>query len=41
MDAAFSNWRDDVLGDVMAVHDDDQGFHDIVYFASESCRAAR
>ena len=35
MDEAFSNWRDDVLGDVMAVDDDGSTFHDIIYFTSE------
>ncbi|MFI5047752.1 MAG: hypothetical protein ACHQIG_11870 [Acidimicrobiia bacterium] len=40
MDAAFSSWRDDVLGDVLAVHDDGTGFHDIVYFTSESAARA-
>ena len=35
MDKAFSNWRDDVLGDVMAVDDAGGEFHDIIYFTSE------
>lgn len=36
VEAAFKEWRDDVLGDVMAVHDDGSGFHDFIYFTSEA-----
>ena len=32
----FRQWRNDVFGDVIAVHDDDDGYHDIVYFRSEA-----
>ncbi|HEX3455752.1 MAG TPA: hypothetical protein VHS03_14095 [Gaiellaceae bacterium] len=41
MTKTFESWRDDVLGDVVAVHDDDDGYHDIIYFKSEAeARAA-
>jgi len=40
MTAAFEGWRDDVIGDVMALHDDDDGFHDIIYFTSEAAARA-
>ncbi|MET0894327.1 MAG: hypothetical protein ABWY80_00580 [Acidimicrobiia bacterium] len=36
VEAAFKAWRDDVLGDVMAVHDDGLGYHDFIYFESEA-----
>ena len=32
----FETWRDDVFGDVIAVHDEGDGYHDIVYFRSEA-----
>jgi len=41
IDKVFSNWRSDVLGDVMAVCDDHQHFYDVVYFTNEAdARAA-
>ena len=40
MEKAFTNWRDDVLGDVMAVDDDGDGFHDVIYFTSEAAARA-
>jgi hypothetical protein len=36
MERVFSEWRDDVLGEVMAVHADGGGYHDIIYFRSEA-----
>ncbi len=36
LEQVFSNWRDDVLGEVLAVHDDGGGYHDIIYFTSEA-----
>ena len=36
MDEAFSDWRSDVLGDVMAVCEDHQHFYDVIYFTSEA-----
>ena len=36
MEKVFSEWRDDVLGEVLAVHPDGGGYHDIVYFRSEA-----
>jgi hypothetical protein len=36
MERVFSAWRDDVLGEVMAVHGDGDGYHDIIYFRSEA-----
>lgn len=41
MEQAFSEWRSDVIGDVMAVCDDHHHFYDIIYFTSEAdARAA-
>jgi hypothetical protein len=36
LEKIFTNWRDDVLGEVLAVHDDGAGYHDIIYFRSEA-----
>jgi hypothetical protein len=36
MERAFSEWRDDVLGEFLAVHDDGSGYADVVYFRSEA-----
>lgn len=36
MERIFRAWRDDVLGEVMAIHPDGEGYHDIIYFTSES-----
>jgi hypothetical protein len=40
MEKAFSDWRDDVLGEVMAVHDDGSGYTDVVYFTSQAAARA-
>ena len=36
MERVFSEWRDDVLGEVLAVHDDGTGYTDVIYFRSEA-----
>jgi hypothetical protein len=36
MEKVFTDWRSDVIGEVLAVHDDGGGYTDIVYFTSEA-----
>jgi hypothetical protein len=36
LEKIFTDWRDDVVGEVMAVHDDGGGYHVIIYFRSEA-----
>ena len=36
MEKAFSAWRDDVVGEAMAIEADGSGFYDLVYFKSEA-----
>jgi hypothetical protein len=36
LEKVFTDWRDDVLGEVLAVLDDGSGYTDVVYFRSEA-----
>ena len=36
MEKAFSAWRDDVVGESMAIEADGSGFYDLIYFKSEA-----
>jgi hypothetical protein len=36
VETAFKAWRPDVLGEVIAVHDDGDGYTDFIYFVSEA-----
>jgi hypothetical protein len=40
MERVFSEWRDDVLGEVLAVHNDGSGYHDVIYFKNEELARA-
>jgi hypothetical protein len=40
MEKVFSEWRDDVLGEVLAVYDEGSGYADIIYFKSEALARA-
>jgi hypothetical protein len=36
VEKAFSEWRPDVLGETLAIHNDGDGYTDIIYFTSEA-----